>query len=242
MTAIQWTDQRPARRFRAAAASRIGVTLDEYDAKLTAGLKWCTGCKAWQSRSTFTKDRTRWDGLKSTCSNYPTRKTAGPSKAERRQRAARGESWCRGCQIWIPSGEVRSGVCKAHAAAEARANYKGMAAEKIRARVHARQRNLTPIPPWWQHEERERFDGLCAYGCGRPADTVDHIWPVSRGGKSAPGNLAPACRSCNSSKNNSDPAPWFERGYSAFPNAWADLVSLALTLNTDHWMETTLNG
>lgn len=242
MTGIQWTDATPARRFRASAASRIGITLDQYDAKAAAGLKWCTSCKSWHPRASFTKDRTRWDGLKATCAAYPVRKTSGPSRSERQQHAALGEAWCRGCQSWLPTADVRSGVCRTHTNAEARAHYKGPAGAHIRARVYARKRDLDPIPPWWQNEERDRFGGLCAYGCGRSATSVDHVWPVSRGGRSVPGNLVPACSSCNSSKNNGDPTPWFERGSAAFPNAWADLVSLALALNTDHWLEATLNG
>lgn len=238
MTGIQWTE----RRARASAASRIGLTLDEYDAKAAAGLKWCTGCKEWQPRDTFRKDRTRGDGLKSICSTFAVRTMPGPTIPERKRHAALGESWCRDCKSWLPVAEVRGGICKTHTAARARAAYKGQAGKAIRARVYARKRNLAPIPPWYEAEERDRFAGLCAYGCGRRADTVDHIWPVSHGGKSAPGNLAPACRSCNSAKSNGDPTPWFHRGIAAFPNAWADLVSLALTLNTDHWLEATLNG
>ncbi|MEU5934444.1 HNH endonuclease [Micromonospora sp. NPDC047187] len=39
----------------------------------------------------------------------------------------------------------------------------------------------------------------CVY-CGEPADTVDHIDPVSRSRRSDWMNLAPACKPCNSSK------------------------------------------
>lgn len=46
-----------------------------------------------------------------------------------------------------------------------------------------------------------RYDGLCAYCRTRPATDQDHIVPVSRGGRYAIGNLLPACRSCNASKN-----------------------------------------
>jgi 5-methylcytosine-specific restriction endonuclease McrA len=34
------------------------------------------------------------------------------------------------------------------------------------------------------------------------ARTVDHITPLSRGGKHTPGNLTPACKSCNSRKHS----------------------------------------
>lgn len=39
----------------------------------------------------------------------------------------------------------------------------------------------------------------CIY-CGHQAEQVDHIIPRSAGGSGEPSNLAPACKSCNSSK------------------------------------------
>jgi 5-methylcytosine-specific restriction endonuclease McrA len=44
--------------------------------------------------------------------------------------------------------------------------------------------------------------GLPCWYCGRRADTVDHVQPVSRGGTNAAANLRPACRSCNSRRGN----------------------------------------
>lgn len=46
---------------------------------------------------------------------------------------------------------------------------------------------------------------FCAY-CGAPADTVDHIVPLSRGGTDDPSNLRSACRACNTRKRDR-PAP-----------------------------------
>ena len=45
---------------------------------------------------------------------------------------------------------------------------------------------------WWK--------GRCAY-CGRRADSVDHVIPRCQGGSDDAGNLVPACKPCNSSKN-----------------------------------------
>ncbi len=39
----------------------------------------------------------------------------------------------------------------------------------------------------------------CLY-YGHPAEQVDHIQPRAAGGRDAPANLAPACKSCNSAK------------------------------------------
>lgn len=41
----------------------------------------------------------------------------------------------------------------------------------------------------------------CAY-CGGPADSIDHLEPVSKGGPGGWPNLTAACRSCNASKGN----------------------------------------
>lgn len=53
-----------------------------------------------------------------------------------------------------------------------------------------------------------RDDGKCGY-CGKREDlnmlTVDHIQPVSRGGKSTWENLISCCRLCNSRKGNRTP-------------------------------------
>ena len=51
--------------------------------------------------------------------------------------------------------------------------------------------------------------GLCHY-CGRkfpPAKlTMDHVVPLARGGRTAPGNVVPACQDCNREKKLGTPA------------------------------------
>ncbi len=50
---------------------------------------------------------------------------------------------------------------------------------------------------------RWRLQGLPCHYCGKPkADTVDHVVPLVRGGTNYEGNLVPACRSCNSRKQD----------------------------------------
>lgn len=46
----------------------------------------------------------------------------------------------------------------------------------------------------WKRQGR-----TCAY-CPNPAETVDHVVPLKRGGTNFEGNLTPACRRCNSRK------------------------------------------
>ena len=63
---------------------------------------------------------------------------------------------------------------------------------------------------WWQNRLAR---GICHF-CGGtfPPDllTMDHLVPVSRGGKSTPGNVVPACHDCNSRKKYLLPIEWEE--------------------------------
>jgi 5-methylcytosine-specific restriction enzyme A len=61
---------------------------------------------------------------------------------------------------------------------------------------------------WWK---RRCAKGVCYY-CGQPTApeelTMDHIVPLARGGKSTKGNLAPACKTCNTQKKQLLPMEW----------------------------------
>jgi len=79
-------------------------------------------------------------------------------------------------------------------------NYQNVAGmEKIRENTRKRVAN---------YRTRKRLGVVstgnqCVY-CGRNANTVDHIIPISKGGKDEYDNLVPCCKSCNSSKKDKD--------------------------------------
>ncbi len=59
---------------------------------------------------------------------------------------------------------------------------------------------------WWKEKIQA---GICHYCGGRftvAELTMDHIVPISRGGKSKRGNLVPACKKCNVNKKYYTPA------------------------------------
>lgn len=63
---------------------------------------------------------------------------------------------------------------------------------------------------WWN---RRIQPGICHYcGCkvGPQGLTMDHVVPLSRGGRSTKGNLVPACKQCNTRKKTSLPVEWDE--------------------------------
>jgi 5-methylcytosine-specific restriction endonuclease McrA len=63
---------------------------------------------------------------------------------------------------------------------------------------------------WWK---RRVAKGECHY-CRRSTPskelTMDHIVPISRGGKSTKGNVAPCCKTCNTAKKQLLPIEWEE--------------------------------
>ena len=61
---------------------------------------------------------------------------------------------------------------------------------------------------WWK---RRLAKGVCYY-CGQSSPprelTMDHIVPISRGGKSIKGNVVPCCKECNNNKKYLLPMEW----------------------------------
>lgn len=55
------------------------------------------------------------------------------------------------------------------------------------------------------------FGGLCCY-CGADGDSIDHILPISRGGKHEWANVVLACKACNGDKRNMTPGEWATYG------------------------------
>lgn len=88
--------------------------------------------------------------------------------------------------------------------------------DKVREYRHRRRARLldgcSPGVTGEQWREICRAHGQrCAY-CGTLAKlTVDHVIPVSRGGKDEPSNVVPACSSCNSSKGTKLLSEWRPR-------------------------------
>lgn len=76
-------------------------------------------------------------------------------------------------------------------------------------RERGRARELR-ASPWWK---RRIADGVCFYcrrRVGGRALTMDHVVPLGRGGRSARGNVAPACQDCNARKKWMLPVEWQE--------------------------------
>ena len=61
---------------------------------------------------------------------------------------------------------------------------------------------------WWK---RKRSSGRCHYcQSSFPVGelTMDHVVPLSRGGRTVKSNVVPCCKDCNSQKQNLLPLEW----------------------------------
>lgn len=180
------------------AAKKLGVSTDEYLAHRRAGLKHCGRCRSWRLLAEFDADGSRYDGLSSTCVGC---RRAGPRQLPLiRETPAEYER-----RRYATDPEFR---------------------QMRRQRTSLRRRGVDAVPLEGQEALTEIFAGLCAY-CPAPATTWDHIVPVSAGGRTVPGNIVPACLSCNSRKGALDVNDFIERYGVVVTSALEDAIALA---------------
>lgn len=75
--------------------------------------------------------------------------------------------------------------------------------EKAKARAMRRTQ-------WWQRRLNLGVCYYCGQKVGRENLTMDHIVPLSRGGRSTKGNIVAACKECNNKKKWMLPLEWEE--------------------------------
>jgi 5-methylcytosine-specific restriction endonuclease McrA len=63
---------------------------------------------------------------------------------------------------------------------------------------------------WWYAKIEPGICHYCRRNVGREQLTMDHVVPLTRGGRSKKGNLVPACKECNNRKKSLLPVEWDE--------------------------------
>ena len=63
---------------------------------------------------------------------------------------------------------------------------------------------------WWRNRIHKGVCHYCGAVVGRDQLTMDHVVPLSRGGKSRKGNVVPCCKECNNRKKSMLPVEWDE--------------------------------
>lgn len=94
-------------------------------------------------------------------------------------------------------------------ARESVAKWRADNPEKVasgRSRRRARKAAV-PHEPYSRSDIFAAYGGTCAY-CDAPAEHLDHVVAISRGGADAAHNLLPACAPCNLAKGARSLAEW----------------------------------
>lgn len=63
---------------------------------------------------------------------------------------------------------------------------------------------------WWMRKVQKGECYYCRRKVGKAHLTMDHVLPLSRGGKSRKGNIVPSCKTCNTKKKSLLPVEWEE--------------------------------
>lgn len=76
----------------------------------------------------------------------------------------------------------------------------------------------------WKHI-KNKFNNQCAYCGSKTRLEQEHVIPLSKFGEYTKFNIIPACKSCNSSKNNSDLHEWYPQHESYSPERYEFIKS-----------------
>lgn len=93
-------------------------------------------------------------------------------------------------------GRVKTSQAKYHASDE----YKRIHADRERVRRSIRKGGAGGFTRKHWEAVVEEFGAKCAYCDTSDGLTIEHLTPLSRGGKNEPGNIVPACAACNREK------------------------------------------
>lgn len=61
---------------------------------------------------------------------------------------------------------------------------------------------------WWQTRIAAATCYYCQVSVPKAEATMDHVVPLAQGGKSVPGNIVVACKSCNTAKRDMTAVEW----------------------------------
>ena len=61
---------------------------------------------------------------------------------------------------------------------------------------------------WWQNLIQRTSCYYCQTELCATSASMDHVVPLSQGGRSTPGNVVPACKACNTKKRDLTAVEW----------------------------------
>jgi 5-methylcytosine-specific restriction endonuclease McrA len=168
-------------------------------------MKFCKRCQTSKPFSEFRSDSSRTGGLsrmcKQCCRAHDKIKYAknAPTRIATQKRFRQ-----RNLERLNAEGRRRYWAKREENVLNQRARYKREREKRIRDQVQYTQRRrarklqagVFEILP----KELRRLKQSPCYMCGSPFEHIDHVVPLSRGGRHSIGNIAPSCASCNLKK------------------------------------------
>ena len=163
----------------------------------------CTKCGEVKAVSEFSKDARGRDGRRSwckacLCAQQRAYREANPEKIRIYDKAYREANREKECAWQKAYREANREKIRIYDKAWREANPEKRCA--TRARRNARKNGAAGQATAEQRAARQDYYGGRCYICGAPAEAMDHVIPLARGGSNWPANLRPICRSCNSMK------------------------------------------
>lgn len=196
----------------------MGLSKSGYPVPLA---KRCSKCRATMANTDFSRKAPSPDGLQSTCRRCARRGTrvwrsVNPDynreyhAANRAHRSISNERWYAENRDYKQAyGRDRAKQWRAANPGYAK-EYRDRNRDRkyaLQAQYRARKNSANHVP-YSRAEIFARWGGMCGYGCGRPAEHLDHVTPLSRGGDDVESNVLPSCADENLSKGAKTLAEW----------------------------------
>jgi hypothetical protein len=189
----------------------------------SANTRQCSRCGKYKSLEMFIQDSRRKSGWQSYCLECKAKSSARSKERTEAKRIRRVEELVKRVTLTEEDLPLES-LSREKPLRETKGSAK--------ARVHAERKFLSKVMRLWKADRyailklnggtctKQELDELkaaqnyqCAYCKRQVVLTIDHIFPVSRGGRHEIANIAWACGKCNSNKHDKTPEEWIDRWY-----------------------------
>jgi len=182
--------------------------------------KACTKCKETKPLNQFSVEKKCKNGLAFHCKacaaiRIKKWKADNPEEVKARQKAwkqANPEYVAVSNKAWRQDNPEYVGTYRqtnANRIAAQERGYRAAHPEKAVIAYHKRRARLRGSAVFiiTDKEVAKLYASPCAY-CGKPSKHIDHVVPLSRGGRHSIGNLVGACANCNLTKNSKFITEW----------------------------------
>lgn len=169
------------------------------------GHSWCPRCEKMMTLDKFHVSRDRARGVTGVCSAciLANQKTKRPQiyAQQRRWRAANIDKARATERAWARRNPDKKRAVRRRLVAKYPERYRNMA-RAAEYRRRSREQNASGQSSAAQISARWAYYGGKCWMCGGPAEVMDHVKPLAKGGSNWPSNLRPACAAENRAKSD----------------------------------------